>query len=132
MSTNKKTIMVVDDQTDARAFVVAIALEIGEFNFIHSHSGDNALELLVNVTPDLFVLDVVMPGMNGFSLFHELRKNEVTRDIPVIMLTGVSRDLGIKFDRQGVTKYLGPPAAFLDKPADPELLQDAIRAALKL
>ena len=124
--------MVVDDQTDARAFVVAIALEIGDFNFIHSHSGDNALELLVNVTPDLFVLDVVMPGMNGFSLFHELRKNEVTRDIPIIMLTGVSRDLGIKFDRRGVTEYLGPPAAFLDKPVDPELLQDAIRAALKL
>ena len=132
MADENKTIMIVDDQEDARAFAAAIALEVGDFDIIHSFSGDNALELLVNVTPDLFILDVVMPGMNGFSLFHELKKNEKTQNIPVIMLTGVSRDLGIKFDRQGMSDYLGPPAAFLDKPVDPDLLKQAIREVLKL
>lgn len=128
MADEKKTILIVDDQADARAFVEAVVLDLGDFDIVQAYSGDNALEVLVNVKPDLIVLDVVMPGMNGLSLFYELKKQEETREIPIIMLTGVAEDLGIRFTGEGMEEYLGaPPAAFLDKPVDPKRLQKAIQ-----
>jgi two-component system, OmpR family, phosphate regulon response regulator PhoB len=128
MADKKKTVMIVDDQADARAFVEAVVLNLGDFNIVQANSGDNALELLVQGLPDLMILDVVMPGMNGLSLFYELKKREDTRGIPVIMLTGVAEDIGIRFTSEGMEEYLGaPPAAFLDKPVDPKRLQNVIK-----
>lgn len=133
MTDDKKSILVVDDQSDSRAFVTTVLSETGDFNVLEAESGDDALRVLSNKTPDLIILDVVMPGMNGMSLFSQLKKKEETKDIPVIMLTGVADDIGINFTAEGMKSQLGAaPAAYLEKPADPLVFQQEIRKALGL
>ena len=133
MSDIKKSVLVVDDQADARAFVQTVLSETGDFNVLEAENGDDALRILLNETPDLIILDVVMPGLNGMSVFHQLKQKTETRDIPVIMLTGVADDIGIKFTAEGMeAKFGAAPVAFIEKPANPLELQQEIKKALGL
>lgn len=130
---NTKKVLVIDDQKDSRAFVKTVLSETGDFDTAEAESGDDALMLLSTYLPDLIIMDVVMPGMNGLTLFHQLKQKEETRDIPIIMLTGIADDIGIKFTAEGMEKNLGAaPAAFIEKPADPAALQREIVKALEL
>ena len=132
MSNNKK-VLVVDDQEDSRIFVKTVLSETGDFDVSEAENGDDALRQLNKEIPDLIILDVVMPGMNGMSLFHQLKQKDETRDVPVIMLTGIADDIGIKFSAEGMEAKLGAaPAAFLEKPANPVELQQEIIKALEL
>lgn len=80
------TILVVEDEEDI-ADLVAFNLRRNEFKVELAHDGFQGLEKAKEVNPDLIVLDVMMPGLDGFRVFKELRKDTVTRKIPVIMLT---------------------------------------------
>ena len=80
------TILVVEDEEDI-ADLVAFNLRRNEFKVELAHDGLQGLEKAKEVNPDLIVLDVMMPGLDGFRVFKELRKDTVTRKIPVIMLT---------------------------------------------
>jgi len=130
---NNKRVLVIDDQKDSRVFVKTVLSETGDFDTAEAENGDDALRLLNEYIPDLIILDVVMPGMNGMTLFHQLKQKEETRNIPVIMLTGIADDIGIKFTAEGIEENLGAaPAAFIEKPADPAELQREIVKALEL
>lgn len=80
------TILVVEDEEDI-ADLVAFNLRRNEFQVELAHDGIQGLARAKEVNPDLIVLDVMMPGLDGFRVFKELRKDAVTRKIPVIMLT---------------------------------------------
>lgn len=128
---DKKTILIVDDEADCRTFVETVVSEVGDFRILTATDGEAAYSLCLKETPDLAVLDVVMPGMDGFNLFRELRKREATKSMPIIMVTGISEVTGVKFTAEGMGKFLGSkPVALLDKPVDPKVLGDTIRAAL--
>jgi len=84
-----KTIMVVDDNID-----VIMSLKYGleditkEYQVIGVESGKQCLDLLQqNQTPDLILLDIMMPGMNGWETFEKLKEHESWRKIPVVFLT---------------------------------------------
>ena len=79
-------ILVVDDE-DNIARAIQINLELSGHEVISVRCGRDALERVFSDRPDLIVLDVMMPEMNGFEVLDKLKANEATAGIPVIMLT---------------------------------------------
>lgn len=85
-----KTILVVDDN---RSIVKALELVLSHegFRVLTAFDGVSALESVVKHKPDLLILDIVMPGMNGYEVCRRLSRYPETADIPVIMLTVTGR-----------------------------------------
>jgi len=82
-------ILVVDDSRLNQALLCRI-LE-NDYTLVLADSGPEALKKVVDDPPDLILLDIIMPGMDGYEVLTELKNNDKTRDIPVIVITGLSR-----------------------------------------
>ena len=136
----EKKILIVDDEPDAIEFTKAVISEIGNLSVVSAFDGASGLEKAKTELPDLIILDVMMPkrvgslpspAPHGFSVFDDLRRNPETKDIPVIMLTGVSGQTGIKFSGGAMGEFFGKdPDDFIDKPVDPDKLQKAVKKVL--
>lgn len=89
----KKKILMIDDDED---FVegTRIALEANNFEVRCALSGEEGLKKLKEDTPDLIILDVMMPKKSGFEVCKDLKKNVEYNKIPVIMLTALSQKIG--------------------------------------
>lgn len=81
-----KTVLIVDDEASIREMIV-VALEMADFNCIEAANAQEALIEIVDHRPDMILLDWMLPGTNGIELARRLRRNESTRDVPIIMLT---------------------------------------------
>jgi len=81
----RQTIMVVDDEELIRLYLSAILSDLGEVEPVAS--GNEALEKIAAIEPDLIILDVHMPEMDGYEVCRQLKANEKTSDIPIIFLT---------------------------------------------
>ncbi|MGB2403078.1 MAG: response regulator transcription factor [Akkermansiaceae bacterium] len=81
-----QTVLVIEDEEDI-ADLVSFNLTRGGFEVATASDGLAGLEAAKSIRPDIIVLDLMMPGMDGISLFKELKRNVATRLIPVIMLT---------------------------------------------
>ena len=84
-----KRIMVVDDEIGALT-LVAIMLERAGFSVLKAKDSEAALQMLNNEMPDLVILDIMMPGMDGIEFCQTLRKRNQTRDIPVFILSALT------------------------------------------
>lgn len=85
MMKGKKEILVVDDEPH---IVNLVKLTLGDEYIIHeAYSGLEALRILADVTPDLIILDLMMPTMDGYQVCSEIRNNPRTKDIPVMILS---------------------------------------------
>ena len=125
--TNKKRVLIVDDEPDAIDIVEAMLSEIEGISILSAMDGNSGLKKAKEAKPDLIILDVQMPGKSGFEVFHELKKDETTKDIPVIMLTGIGDKTGISFSSQDMDEFLGtPPDAYIEKPVDAVMLQETV------
>jgi two-component system response regulator VicR len=85
-------IMVVDDEPDV-VDLVKLVLESDGFNVVTAYSGKEALEKINKEMPDLVLLDIMMPGMDGWEVYSRIRANPKTKDIPVAMLTAKSQSI---------------------------------------
>ena len=81
-----KTIMIVDDDKGMRE-LLGLMLERHEFSVIKAADAEDALFMLQSSTPDLFLLDVMMPGMNGIELCAKIRQFPKTADTPIVFLS---------------------------------------------
>ena len=132
MAENKK-ILIIDDEPDAIAFSEAMLSELGEFDIETAINGLEGLQKAEMIKPDLIILDIQMPVMNGFQVFKELKKNGATDSIPVIMLTGVGEKTGIGFSSEEMGDYLGEtPQAYIVKPVEPEEFHKTVSSILGL
>lgn len=123
-----RKVLIVDDDESARAFVEAIMSSRG-WVAVEGRTGVDALELAASEAPDLVLLDVAMPVMDGFEAFRRLRSNEKTKGIPIIMLTAINEiDPSERRDEHWMGKKfgVGRPEAFVEKPVDPEFLLNTI------
>ncbi len=106
---HNQRILIVDDEPDIRGYLAA-KLERKGFIAQQADNGHSALESVQNQKPDLIILDVLMPKMDGFELLQKLKSDSRLSDIPVIMLT-------IKKDRKSLDKGISLGADFyLPKP----------------
>lgn len=102
-------VLVVDDNHD-NIELVRDVLEIGGYDVIAAVSGQNALEVVPREQPDLVLLDVNMPGMNGFEVCELLKKDKLTQNIPIIMLTAQTDvDSRVRGLSAGADDYLTKP-----------------------
>jgi twitching motility two-component system response regulator PilG len=115
----KKKILVVEDSSTTRK-VIAITLGQKGYDIIEARDGLEALSRLNEEKPDLILLDIILPKMDGYKILSIIKSNAVFKDIPVIMLT--SRD-GFMNKVKG---KLSGSAAYLTKPFDPNVLVETI------
>ncbi len=104
-----QSIMVVDDESMARALLRLMLVRAG-FDVVEAENGADALAKVAKKKPDLVLLDVMMPGMDGFEVCINLRQQDKTAEMPIIMLSARadldSVNHGLKV---GATKYLTKP-----------------------
>lgn len=123
MSGDGKIILIVDDEPSNIDLLKGLLS--GAYKMKAATGGVKALEIAAREPrPDLILLDVMMPGMDGYEVFRHLRSNPATADIPVIFLSGHDDEA----ERQ--TGMALGAADFLSKPAEPARLDSAIRKVL--
>lgn len=83
---NPKTIMVVDDDESVLSFL-SFSLKGEGFTVLEARDAERALQILNNKNPDLILLDIMLPQMDGFSMCAALRKNERFGDVPILFIT---------------------------------------------
>ncbi len=105
----QKKILAVDDERHI-VRLVQVNLERAGYAVVTAFDGKDALEKVASEQPDLVVLDVMMPYMDGFEVLQNLRKNPETRELPVIMLTAKAQDADVfRGWQSGVDCYLTKP-----------------------
>jgi two-component system cell cycle response regulator DivK len=110
-----RLILIVEDDPETRQFYSA-ALARGGFRIEQAHNGFQAFEKALELSPDLIVTDIAVPGMDGIELCRRIRADARTRAIPLLAITGYG-------DRQYLDRALLAGAdRVLSKPCDAELL----------
>jgi len=110
METSKKaSILIVDDNPQNLQLMGSIIYENG-YNVSVSPSGEHALQSIHMQAPDLIVLDIKMPGMNGFEVCKVLKSNPETKDIPIIFLTAITdSEIIMHCFKLGAVDYIAKP-----------------------
>ena len=104
-----KTILIVDDE-ERNIKLLKVMLSFENYNLSGVSSGDEALEVVADIDPDLILLDVMMPGIDGLEVCRRLKQDEKTRMIPVVMVTALNeKEHYIKAMEAGADDFLGKP-----------------------
>jgi len=127
-----KKVLIVDDEPDMRVFLTTL-LETNGFKPLSAEDGRQGMEIARNRKPALIILDVMMPKESGIGMYRELKGDPDLKDIPVIMLSALSRKTFFHSQRV-LDEYRGEkipePAAYMEKPPEPDELLEAIRKCL--
>ena len=86
MKSSQKTIVIADDDDDLR-LLIQVTLENSSYRILSVQDGCRALEVVQSTTPDLLILDWMMPGLTGEEVACHVRSHPQTREIPIVMLT---------------------------------------------
>lgn len=122
---NAGRVLVVDDNEAVTRMLERLLAQDG-YEVEIAHDGVSALQFIEKRTPDLVVLDVVIPGLNGFDLCRRLKQDPATRLLPVVLVTGYNeRDKRIEGATAGADD-------FLSKPIDTEELLARVRSLIRL
>lgn len=109
-----RTVLVVDDSPTERYYLTDILRKNG-YDVITANSGEEGISRAKSDKPDLILMDVVMPGLNGFQATRMLSRDADTKDTPVIMCTTKDQETDrIWGMRQGAAEYLVKPIAAED------------------
>jgi two-component system alkaline phosphatase synthesis response regulator PhoP len=87
-----KKILIIDDEEDFCFFVKKNLEAISNYEIITANKGKKGIQIARKEKPDLILLDIMMPGIDGFEVLKRLKANEKTQDISVIMLTAKDED----------------------------------------
>jgi len=123
MSSEKKTILVIDDEPDTLTFLTTL-LEDNGYATVTAGDGEQATAKIKERRPDLITLDITMPEKSGVRFYREMKENEATKDLPIIIVTGVADD----FERFISTrKKVPPPEGYVGKPVDQAKLLELVK-----
>ena len=107
MAVNK--ILVVDDSPTERTFMEGLLMKAG-FTVIHAASGEEGVEVAKREQPDLVLMDVVMPGLNGFQATRSISREKTTAHIPVLLVTTKDQETDRVWGlRQGAKSFITKP-----------------------
>jgi two-component system cell cycle sensor histidine kinase/response regulator CckA len=121
-----RTVLVVDDDALTRQLLESLLEMEGDYRLMFAHDGSEALELAASTPPDVILLDIVMPGIDGFEVCRQLRANPSLRQVPIILLTGLEgRASRLRGLEAGADE-------FLNKPVDLVELRTRIRTITQL
>lgn len=120
----RKQILIVEDE-ETVIHSLRHHVEKAGFDAVIAHGGKEALDLIRKELPDLVLLDIIMPGMSGFEVCRQLRADERTKNLPIIMVTGFSGETGSQ------SSLMDGASAVLLKPVSEEVLINKILSFLK-
>lgn len=127
-----KKVLNVEDDPDIRMFVTTVLEENGYIP-IMAKDGEEGAKKVKEEKPDLIILDILMPKESGIKMYHELRKDPLFKDIPVVMLSGVSKRTFLR-SQAALTEFgdetVPEPEAYLEKPVEAEDLAEILNKIL--
>jgi CheY-like chemotaxis protein len=118
----KKRVMIVDDVKSNLMVLNSILNQ--DYSLIVARDGLEALDRANKFTPDLILLDILMPGMNGYEVIAALKNADVTKDIPVIFVTGLDDP-----DEEKKGLSLGA-VGYLTKPFEPATVKECVHSLI--
>jgi CheY-like chemotaxis protein len=122
---HKETVLVVEDEVDNREIIRTVVEELAGLNALVAENGQQALSEAHEHKPDLILMDMMLPVLDGFQACERLKKDPETRDIPIIALTALTRPQDRKRALEaGCSDYV-------DKPFDLDLLTQKILSSVK-
>ena len=102
---NKKILIVDDEKLIVK--MSSIILEQAGYHTIGVNDGESALEIVISLAPDLILLDLMMPGLDGFQVLERLKSDDNVKDIPVIIVSALEEKENIDRARSlGATDYI--------------------------
>lgn len=119
----RSLVLIVED-VGVQIRLVQICLERADYRVIAARDGGEALRQVTEHMPDLILLDVDLPVLNGFQVLDTLRKEEATRSIPVVMLTAHAKDSAL------FEQWATQADTFLTKPFSPNALLQTVQQVL--
>jgi two-component system alkaline phosphatase synthesis response regulator PhoP len=119
-------ILIVDDEPDTVIGMQALFEDAG-YETIGAYDGGEGYEKAKSEKPDLITLDCAMEKVSGIKAYKLLNQDAETRDIPVILITGVSRELKRFLNSR---KSITPPAGYFEKPVDRDALLNKVSEIL--
>ncbi|NVL90410.1 MAG: response regulator [Desulfobacterales bacterium] len=124
-----KKILIVDDEPEQIDFASTLLEENG-YMPISAMDGVEGMKKAKTENPDLILLDILMPEKSGIGMYQDLKNSEETKNIPVIIITGVARNehCGSLILTQG--KNLPAPDGYIEKPMNPDIVLELINGLL--
>lgn len=109
LHSKRPTILIIDDNDD-NLLLLSYALEEIGCSTVQGSSGSDAIELAATHTPDLILLDILLPDMNGMTVIRHLRRHAALRHVPIIAVTALARAVErSKITAAGFTAYIAKP-----------------------
>jgi CheY-like chemotaxis protein len=124
---NHKKVLIIDDERDMQIYLRTLFRKEG-YDTAVAENGEQGLALAESFEPDLITLDLLMPKKSGVTAYESLRQAPGTRDIPVIIISGLSKREEMFL---GDAQELPPPDAVMDKPIDREVFIETVRRILE-
>ncbi len=105
---SKKTVLIADDETSIRLLINSMLGD--DYNVIQAGNGEEAVDAARLNKPDLILMDIMMPKVDGYMACYKIKADPALKEIPIIMLSGVGHDLNKKLGMQfGADGYLTKP-----------------------
>jgi two-component system cell cycle response regulator DivK len=118
-----KTALIIEDNADNME-LISFILEKGGYNILKAETGEEGVEMTLKELPDFVILDIQLPGIDGYEVLHRIRKSEVDGSIPIIAVTSYA----MSGDRE---RLLGAGCnGYIEKPIEPERFIDQIKKAI--
>lgn len=121
--TNNKKVLIVDDEPGVRKLIRKILHKT--YDIIEAENGEEALDIIYTQKPDIVLMDMMMPRMDGFTACCKIKSDGAIRQIPVVMVTAVSFDLNRKLSNE-----VSGADGFITKPFAPKELVATINQLL--
>lgn len=120
------TVLIVDDNHDLLLLITESLTLLGDYTVVTADNGDDGLARAVEMRPDCVVIDVRMPGLDGYQLVRALRGDPVTAALPLVILTALTQD------HYRFAGLLAGADRYLTKPIKPDELVLAIQESIRL
>ena len=132
---SETTILIVDDEP-TNVDMLSQELDEEGYTLLTAYGGEEALIKVQEHQPDLILLDILMPRRGGIAMYHDLKHNEETRNIPVIIITAIAKvdsgPLGVHFKdiMMRESQDTWPPDGYIEKPINGDKMLKLIRDLL--
>ena len=126
--TDGKKILIIDDEEDVLTYLSVFFADNG-FTVLEARNGKEGVEKAFSENPDIITLDVSMPEESGVKALRELQENKITKETPVIIVTGVASDFKRFIETR---KQVHPPEGYFEKPVDRNELLKKVKELLKI
>ncbi|MFH1113620.1 MAG: response regulator [Pseudomonadota bacterium] len=126
-----KKILIIDDEPDVLTFIGTLLRKNG-YEVCEASDGVEGLKKVIDERPDLVCLDLLMPEKTGIKMYHEMRKDEALKQVPVIMVTGfMTPKVGhMDFKKFIHERSIPAPQGYIEKPIDKDKFLAAIKEAV--